>query len=146
MNDLPIMLVKEGAKFTIWAVDAGGGYGFANFADKYSKDDKKDWSRLMRRIDRFSEDGPSSDRRHYNVLDPPIFEIKTLNGLRAPYFYQPGNIIIITSGFLKKGNKTPPNQIKIAKRRMKNFKDALASDRLTCIIPHDQSEPRRIPQ
>lgn len=61
-------------------------------------------------------------------LGDKIFELRTrLNDgsgntwVRILYFWMPGNIIIMTNGFIKKSNKIPLDEIKIAKKRRNEF-------------------------
>lgn len=60
-------------------------------------------------------------------LGNKIYELRTQvkNGrntwVRILYFWVPGNKIIMTNGFIKKCNKTPPGEIEIAERRRKEY-------------------------
>lgn len=60
-------------------------------------------------------------RKPYSVsLSDGIFELRckqSSNITRALYFFYTGKKIIVTNGFVKKTQKTPPNEIKIAKKR-----------------------------
>ena len=52
-------------------------------------------------------------------LQSQIFEIKS-NELRSLFKYQEGRIIVIGVVFVKKTQKTPPEKIKLAKKRLKD--------------------------
>lgn len=57
-------------------------------------------------------------------LDEGIFELRVIQGnniSRALYFFYSGKRIIITNGFIKKKQKTPPKEIALAKSRRKDF-------------------------
>ena len=61
-------------------------------------------------------------------LDNGIFEIRGKVGTnitRVLYFFYYDNKIILTNGFVKKTNKTPVNEIKLAKMRRKVYLDRL---------------------
>ena len=64
-------------------------------------------------------------------LQDGIFELRvqeTGNIYRVLYFFYIGKRIILTHGFVKKTQKTPPNEIKRAKQYRENF---LANERKT---------------
>lgn len=55
-------------------------------------------------------------------LTDDVFELKVHhfgNIFRVLFFYQPGKLIIITSGFQKKTPRTPPREIRGAERLRK---------------------------
>jgi toxin-antitoxin system, toxin component, relE family len=61
-------------------------------------------------------------------LDDGIFEIRGKVGTnitRVLYFFYYDNKIILTNGFVKKTNKTPVNEIKLAKMRRKVYLDRM---------------------
>ena len=58
------------------------------------------------------------------MLDDGIFEIRTIEGndiVRVLYFFDNDRIIIATNGFVKKQQKTPRNEIELAKRRRADY-------------------------
>lgn len=57
-------------------------------------------------------------------LEEGIFELRCKFGsdiVRVLYFFYYGNTIVLTNGFIKKTQKTPRNEIRIAKERRKIF-------------------------
>ena len=61
-------------------------------------------------------------------LDNGIFEIRGKVGTnitRVLYFFYYDNKIILTNGFVKKTNKTPVNEKKLAKMRRKVYLDRM---------------------
>ena len=61
-------------------------------------------------------------------LDNGIFEIRGKVGTnitRVLYFFYYDNKIILKNGFVKKTNKTPVNEIKLAKMRRKVYLDRM---------------------
>lgn len=54
------------------------------------------------------------------ALEDGIFEVRSQYGndiVRILYFFDEQKIIIVTNGFIKKQEKTPPNEIELAKAR-----------------------------
>ncbi len=57
-------------------------------------------------------------------LEDGIFELRCKLGsniTRALYFFYVGKRIVVTNGFIKKTQKTPPGEIKLAKERRKDW-------------------------
>ena len=57
-------------------------------------------------------------------LEDGIFELRTIEGsdiVRILYFFDKGKIIIATNGFVKKQQKTPRNEIELAKKRRADY-------------------------
>jgi len=57
-------------------------------------------------------------------LEDGIFELRCKLGsniTRALYFFYVGKRIVVTNGFIKKTQKTPPGEIKLAKDRRKDW-------------------------
>ncbi|MBO4218365.1 MAG: type II toxin-antitoxin system RelE/ParE family toxin [Erysipelotrichaceae bacterium] len=57
-------------------------------------------------------------------LDDGIFEIRAAyssNSVRILYFFYYGKRIIMTNGFVKKTQETPPQEIELAKKRRQRF-------------------------
>ena len=53
-----------------------------------------------------------------------IYEIRVIesgNIVRVLYFFDEGRIIIVTNGFIKKQQKTPKNEIELAKKRREDY-------------------------
>lgn len=57
-------------------------------------------------------------------LGDGIFEVRTIEGnniVRVLYFFDEEKIIIATNGFVKKQQKTPKNEIDLAKKRREDY-------------------------
>lgn len=66
------------------------------------------------------EKGPELRLPYSRSLGDGIFELRCKQGSnisRTLYFFYFGGMIIITNGFVKKTEKTPPGEIKLAKDR-----------------------------
>lgn len=67
---------------------------------------------------------PSSEKPYSAPLEDGIFELRCKLGsniTRALYFFYVGKRIVVTNGFIKKTQKTPPGEIKLAKDRRKDW-------------------------
>lgn len=63
-------------------------------------------------------------------MDDGIFEIRCQVGnniTRVLYFFYYEGKIILTNGFVKKTQKTPPNEIRLAKERRENYKKRMGN-------------------
>ena len=61
---------------------------------------------------------------HSKYIGDDIFELrfKAMEGhVRTLYFFYSGNQVIFTNGFIKKSDKTPQNEKRIAIERRKNY-------------------------
>ena len=62
------------------------------------------------------------------MLDDGIFEIRCTVGnniTRVVYIFYYEGKIILTNGFIKKTQKTPPEEIRLAKERRADFKERM---------------------
>jgi len=71
------------------------------------------------------EDNGSELRESYSKhLDDGIFEVRVrvaTNSARVLYFFHIGKRVILTHGFTKKTQKTPPSEIERAKKYRRDF-------------------------
>ena len=73
----------------------------------------------MRTVSLLREEGPFLREPYSKMLDDGIFEIRTKFGTditRVLYFFVVGRKVILTNGFVKKTQKTPPTEIALAKQ------------------------------
>ena len=77
-------------------------------------------------VELIEKSGPSEiGMPHVKLLGRGLFEIrvKSDEGIaRAPFCMIKGRIVIVLSGFIKKTQKTPVNEIELAKKRMEEVK------------------------
>lgn len=75
-------------------------------------------AKVLRTIQLLKQEGPALREPYSKSLDDGIFEIRTKFGsdiTRVLYFFVIGRRIILTNGFVKKTQKTPPGEIALAK-------------------------------
>lgn len=83
---------------------------------------KKMLAKIFRIIDILEDYGPEVRMPHSKALGNGVFEIRAKQGSdisRVLYFFYIGQKIILTNRFVKKNQKTPKGEIKLAK----NFRD-----------------------
>lgn len=89
----------------------------AEFLD--SLDDKMA-AKLIGLMEVLEEKGTELIKPYSEHLEDGIFELRCKQGsniTRVMYFFYVGKKIIATNGFVKKTQKTPPKEIKLAKER-----------------------------
>ena len=82
--------------------------------------DDKMAAKLVGFMEVLEEKGTELRMPYSEHLEDGIFELRCKQGrniTRALYFFYIGKKIIVTNGFVKKTQKTPPNEIKLAKTR-----------------------------
>jgi len=82
------------------------------------------FTRIVDLIEEFGPDGVGMP--HIKALGQGLFEIrvKATEGIGRAFFCTiKGKVIIILNEFIKKTQKTPQNEIDLAKKRMKEVKD-----------------------
>lgn len=81
-------------------------------------------AKMMRTIKMLEDNGNKLRLPYSEHLDDGIFELRAKVGSdisRVLYFFYVGHRIILTSGFVKKQQKTPPPEIERAKKYRKDF-------------------------
>ena len=76
-------------------------------------------AKMLRAIDRLRDYGPDLRRPYSAPLGDKIFELRAQFGSdisRVLYFFIVNGCAVLTHGFIKKTQKTPPEEIKRAKR------------------------------
>ncbi|MGB7069258.1 MAG: type II toxin-antitoxin system RelE/ParE family toxin [Pyrinomonadaceae bacterium] len=72
------------------------------------------------------EDLPVVPKQYFKKLagTDDIWEVRIDSGndtFRLLGFFYKGNLVILTNGFAKKSEKTPPREIKVAEERKKDY-------------------------
>ena len=81
--------------------------------------DKKMRAKLLHRIVLLRDNGTALREPYSKPIGDGIFELRTVfssNITRVLYFFYRGQTIILTNGFIKKTQKTPPGEIDRAKQ------------------------------
>jgi phage-related protein len=83
-------------------------------------------ARFLRYAERMEVYGPDLGMPHTRAMGEGLFELrlKAEEGIaRVFYCTLVGRRVVMLHQFIKKSEKTPPNEIKIARNRMKEVKD-----------------------
>lgn len=86
--------------------------------------DTKMRAKMMRIIDMAAQNGPDLREPYSKPLEDGIFELRAKVGSdisRTLYFFYTGKQIVLTNGFVKKTQKTPENEKKLAKKYRADF-------------------------
>ena len=86
--------------------------------------DRKMNAKLIGLMELLEEKGTELREPYSAPLEDGIFELRCKLGsniTRALYFFYVGKRIVVTNGFVKKTQKTPPGEIKLAKDRRKDW-------------------------
>ena len=84
-------------------------------------------ARFLRYADRMELYGPDLGMPHTRAMGEGLFELrlKAVEGIaRVFYCTMIGKRIVMLHQFIKKTDKTPPKEISIARRRLKEIKNA----------------------
>lgn len=71
------------------------------FVQKLEADDRADFVQVVALLRRTALMGPPKDERKSRPLDDHIYELKTGGGIRIPYFFDAGRVIICTEAVKK---------------------------------------------
>lgn len=92
-------------------------------------------SRLRQKVATFlgvlQKEGPKLREPYTKPLGHGIYELRCRLGtdaVRLLYFYHQGQIIIVTNGFIKKDQKTPRKELKLARNRKREIEERLTDE------------------
>ncbi len=86
--------------------------------------DMKMKAKMVALLELLEEKGNRLGEPYSKMLEDGIFELRCRignNSIRMIYFFYFAGKIVLTNGFVKKTNKTPRTEIKIAKRRKSDY-------------------------
>ncbi len=109
-------------RFHIYAYcDSEGISEIDKLVEECDNSQSKSIEKLAATIERAALHGPKSiSGPRCHQIDGDIYQIRA-DHLRVLWFYDEGNIIICTHGFIKKRNKTPRREIEKANRIMGKY-------------------------
>ena len=87
--------------------------------------DSKTQRKFFYKKELLEEFGPRLPYPHAKYIGSGIYELRFegIEGtVRVIYFFYSGNIIVFTNGFIKKSNKIPNQELRLARQRMKLFR------------------------
>lgn len=114
-RDLVLHLVARGSFHTVVAVADAHGCPLWEFLTRIRLTNPHEWSRLMARLTRLAEHGRGPSSREFRFLQGhELFEVKSSGGGRILAFYDAERVVVCTSGFVKKRERTPRAEIERA--------------------------------
>lgn len=93
--------------------------------------DVKMKAKLYRLIELLEVRGNELREPYSKMLEDGIFELRAIQGsdiTRILYFFVVGSKIVLTNGFVKKTQKTPSNEIALAKKYRAEYRRGKESD------------------
>ena len=130
---MSVKLVKrqEGDAFTIYALQPGRDCPVENFLAEAFAKTPDEVEKLIALIDRTADHGIPKNKTKVNTLGDGLFEFKTSGGLRLIWFYDAGQLIICTHGFVKKRQSTPKKELRSARNAMKAYHTAKKAKKIS---------------
>jgi hypothetical protein len=77
--------------------------------------DEKDQAKMLKLFVRMGDVGRIANRENFKKIENDLWEFKN-HQIRMPCFFRPGKILVVTHGFIKKGDAIPRPQIERAYR------------------------------
>lgn len=112
---MPVLTIKEGVKYAIYAWSGDDSCQLLEFLEGLERESSSDATRIAYLFSRTVEYGPPRNELQCRALEGKhaqgLYEFKAPGGARILWFYDKNRIIICTHGFVKKGQKTPRREI-----------------------------------
>ena len=88
-------------------------------------------AKMVGLLELLEEKGNSLRESYSKAIDDGIFEIRCKVGTnitRVLYFFYFEGKIVLTNGFVKKTQKTPPEEIRLVKERRADYKERMGKE------------------
>ena len=139
------LLIRRGERLAIRAIagatDERGRDRCATLAffEEHARLRPKEFDKLSALLTRVADDGPPNDTEKFKKLkgEDGLCEFKTSGGLRLLCFWDEGNLIVTTHGYLKDKQKAPKRELE----RAKKLRRAYFGDKQRGELHH--AEPRK---
>ena len=95
--------------------------------------DEKMQAKMLRNLDLLEVNGPALRMPYSKALEDGIFELRakeSSNITRVFYFFYTGKKAILTNGFVKKTQKTPKNELALAKKYKADYERRHNNERI----------------
>jgi len=120
-------------------VDSSGTGEISGFLDSLGANKRREAARMTALFDRVARNGPRLGAAKCHQVQGEIWEL--IHGSLRILFAHDGNrLILCTSGFVKKRQKTPKKEINRAKGILAEFRDARASNRIEWVKDKQKDE------
>lgn len=126
-----IRKIAEGRFCRIYAYGLEERCDLFDFLSECRRDNPREFKKMRVLLERAAEHGlPQNDEKCKKLVNTNgIYEFKTKR-LRILFFWDGGNLIVCSNGFLKKSMKTPTNQIDRAEKCRESYEAAKATETL----------------
>jgi phage-related protein len=124
-----IRSLSQGNWALVEKVDSSGIGEVSGFLQGLGANKQREASRMTALLDRVAKHGPRQGTAKCHQIQGDIWEL--IHGsLRILFAHEGHRLILCTSGFIKKTQKTPKPEIKRAERILAEFQDARDNKRL----------------
>ena len=123
--------LEAGEAFKIYAIQSGRDCPVEDFLTDAMHTMPEEAEKLAALLERTANQGIPKNKTKVNTLGDGLFEFKTNGGIRIPFFYDVGKLILCTHGFIKKRQTTPQKEIKRARDFMKAYKQAKKAGKIS---------------
>ena len=120
-------------------VDADGTGQVSGFLMSLGANKQREAARMTALFDRVARNGPRQGTAKCHKIQDDIWEL-IQGSLRILFAHDGNRLILCTSGFVKKSQKTPKKEIKRAERILAEFRDARANKRIEWIKDKQKEE------
>jgi hypothetical protein len=139
------LLIRRGERLAIRAIagaaDESGRDRCATLAffQEHAQLRPKEFEKLSALLTRVADEGPPNDTDKFKELkgEDGLCEFKTSGGLRLLCFWDEGNLIVTTHGYLKDKQKAPKRELQAAQNKRRDYFAAKTNGEL------NHAEPRR---
>ena len=119
----------------IFLLGEDGRFPVAEFLNHAADAHPHEFEKLNALLDRCCRDGIPNNREKVRSLGDGLYEFKTGGGLRIFWFWDAGHMVICAHGILKKSQKTPPKDRKIARDRKAAYEAAKRKQQVEILPP-----------
>jgi phage-related protein len=120
-------------------VNSSGTGEVSGFLDSLGANKRREAARMTALLDRVARNGPRLGAAKCHQIQGDIWEL-IYGSLRILFAHDGNRLILCTSGFVTKRQKTPKQEIKRAERILAEFRDARASNRIEWVKDKQKDE------
>lgn len=104
--------VRSGRACKILSMGSDNACPLFEFFSQLRRDDANEFAKISALLDRTANHGVIKNEQKYRFFKKEkVFEFKTQGGVRIMGFWDKGQLVVCSHGFLKKSQKTPPGEI-----------------------------------
>lgn len=135
-----VRLISQQNWALVEKVDSSGAGEVSSFLQSLGANKQREATRMTALLDRVAAQGPRQGTAKCHKIQGDIWEL-IQGSLRILFAHDGHQLIVCTSGFIKKTQKTPTAEIKHAERTLAEFREARSSKRLEWVEDKQKDEP-----